>query len=265
VIKPVEKSIELTSTQLSRLQRLAIAPSQLQFSTRIVLEREQQHYLSRVLRLNAGDRLIAMDGQGHWWLAQLSASLDSATILQPIHVERELSVDVTLIVALPKTGFDEIVRQTTELGVATLMPTISERTLLKPSAQKITRWRRIAKEAAEQSERLFVPTIVDPISFDKAVNETDRFWRRYICVARGEETHLLDRLAEIPADTPNRATGTIAIAIGPEGGWTSREIDTAIAARFEPVSLGRRILRTLTAPMAALSVAAAAFEKQTGN
>lgn len=234
---------------MAQLQRIAIAPSQFQ-QGQISLTKEQQHYLGRVLRLREGDRFIAMDGRGKWWLAQLAA--EQAEVLEPLSVETELSVSITLMVALPKgNGFDEVVRYCTELGVACIAPVLSDRTLLNPSPQKLERWRRIAAEAAEQSERSFVPTILEPVAFSSAVT-ADATTQRYICEARGEYPHLKHVI--------NSVSTEMIIATGPEGGWTEKEIENAIAAGFQPVSLGRRILRAVTAPVVALTLISASCE-----
>ena len=255
---------------MPQLQRLAINPDQI-YDRTINLTAEQQHYLHRVLRLNQGDRFIAMDGRGHWWLAVLEAQETEliASITEEIAVNRELAVEVTLMAALPKgNGFDEVVRQASELGVASIVPVTSDRTLLKPSPQKVDRWRRIAAEAAEQSERQIVPTIFEPISFDLAVKDCGQKYR-YICVARGDNLHLWDCLmGSFDPPQPPLIRGeeeggelSIALAIGPEGGWTDGEVKRAIEFGFEPVSLGCRILRAVTAPIVALSLIGAAFEK----
>ncbi|MBD1896988.1 RsmE family RNA methyltransferase [Coleofasciculus sp. FACHB-129] len=287
---------------MAQLQRLAIAPSQFQ-NQQIILTAEQQHYLSRVLRLREGDRFIAMDGQGHWWLAKLEAN--QGQLLEPISVQTELPCSITLMLALPKNGFDEVVRYSTELGVVAIAPVVSDRTLLNPSPQKLERWRRIAQEAAEQSERQIVPTILEAVSFSAAlsslkINSSSIKNKNYICVARGDSPHLLDCLIHLlPQETStspptpplvgegspallslqgkgagelsfsgtadelkNPGQGTIVIAIGPEGGWTPAEVEQAIASDFQPVSLGRRILRAVTAPMVALSLVAAAWESE---
>ncbi len=268
---------------MPQLQRLAVNPVQI-CNKSINLTPEQQHYLHRVLRLNQGDKFIAMDGLGHWWLAVLEAQETGliASITEEIAVNRELAVEVTLMAALPKgNGFDEVVRQATELGVARIVPVTSDRTLLKPSSQKVDRWKRIAAEAAEQSERQFVPTILEPISFDLAVKDCCQKYR-YICCARGDNRHLWDCLIGIEPPQPPLLRGeqefdppqpplirgeqepeelSIALAIGPEGGWTDGEVKRAIEFGFEPVSLGSRILRAVTAPIVALSLVGAAFEK----
>jgi 16S rRNA (uracil1498-N3)-methyltransferase len=257
---------------MPQLQRLAVNPAQI-YDRTINLTAEQQHYLHRVLRLNQGDRFIAMDGRGHWWLAILEAKETGliASITDEITVNRELAVEVTLMAALPKgNGFDEVVRQASELGVASIVPVTSDRTLLKPSPQKVDRWRRIAAEAAEQSERQIVPTIFEPVSFDLAVKDCGQKYR-YMCVARGKNRHLWDCLmgtGRAGTGAPPLRMGeeeggelSIALAIGPEGGWTDGEVKRAIEFGFEPVSLGSRILRAVTAPIVALSLIGAAFEK----
>jgi 16S rRNA (uracil1498-N3)-methyltransferase len=232
--------------------RVVITPEQ-QKSEQILLNSQQQHYLHRVVRLKEGDRFIAMDGEGKSWIAQLEGNY--AQILEKITNNSELPISVTLMIALPKgNGFDEIIRCCTELGVTTFIPVISDRTLLKPSDHKLERWRRIAQEASEQSERQWVPQIVAPLNFTTAlttvaVPET----ACYICVARGSKNHLLN-------DLQNTQAKQLVIATGSEGGWTPQEVESAIKSGFKPVSLGCRILRAVTAPIVALSLVAAIAE-----
>lgn len=246
---------------MNPLQRITITPSQLQ-QGQILLTSQQQHYLERVLRLREGDRFIAMDGMGKWWVAQLEG--EQAQVLEPMMVHTELPVAITLMLALPKgNAFDDVVRCCTELGVAVIAPVISERTLLNPSSQKLERWRRIAQEAAEQSERSFVPTILEPVSFSTSLssvinNLSSVNTEHYICVARGHSPHLRNCLQD-------KEQKTIVIAIGPEGGWTQQEVESAVTAGFQPVSLGRRILRAVTAPIVALSIVAAELESVLRN
>ena len=227
--------------------RLVIEPDQLK-NNHISLLLEQQHYLRRVLRLQTGDRFIAMDGKGCCWLVKLTT--EGGEILEALTDRNELPIAVTLIVALPKgNGFEEIVRCTTELGVSEFRPVISERTLLKPSERKLQRWRKIAREATEQSERQIVPQIFPPIPFDQVITELSYpNSNSYLAVARKNAPSLWKSLQE--RSQPNH----IVIATGPEGGWTSQEIEKAISCGFQPVSLGKRILRSLTAPIVAMSI-----------
>ena len=250
-----------------QLQRLVIHPGQLQ-NGRVQLAPPQQHYLTRVLRLGEGDRVIVMDGVGHAWLAtlvQCSNSLPQVKLLEPLTAHTELPIRVALVAALPKgNGFDDVVRQATELGVDQILPVMSDRTLLHPSPQRVERWQRIANEAAEQSERLCVPRVYPPIPFttylqqaSDSLQPSDRLMQKYLCVARRTSQHLLDRLHSACSDA---TVGLIVIAIGPEGGWTPAEVEQAIAAGYQPVSLGARVLRAVTAPLVALSLIAAVYE-----
>jgi 16S rRNA (uracil1498-N3)-methyltransferase len=234
--------------------RLAIEPTQ-QDGKQLSLTPQQQHYLQRVLRLREGDCFVALDGCGQSWIAQLCDP--GAILLSPLSEARELSVPVTLIAALPKGGgFEEIVRGCTELGVTAIIPVISDRTLLKPSPHKWERWRKIAAEAAEQSERQIIPAIAQPMSWTEAIAAPDNGKSDcYICVTRHPATHLLTHLQ-------NRSPQPTVIATGPEGGWTEAEVEEAIALGFQPATLGCRILRSVTAPVAALSLVAGAIEQK---
>lgn len=265
------------------VQRITISNRQQQGSL-IHLEPDQTHYLCRVLRLGVGDRFIAQNGQGKQWLAALTEDVSQADILQDLDTRLPQSAPIRLVAALPKgNAFDQVVRQTTELGVTHIYPVITERTLLKPSEKRLLRWQRIAQEASEQCERITVPTIAAPVTFQQCLkhpcwegdHETSRAGAeeslRYICVARSEHqsAHLLTRLMAQEAHRvreDKQGVGRFAsvkppgviLAIGPEGGWTSNEITDAMTYGYEAVSLGSVILRSVTAPITALSLVVAA-------
>lgn len=244
---------------MAQLQRLAIAPHQHNAQT-IQLTLEQQHYLTRVLRLKEGDRFIAMLDQGQWWLAQLQNTLTEAQLIEPIAIETELAQPITLVAALPKgQGFDDVVRMVTELGVTTLIPILTARTLVNPSEQKLERWRRIATEAAEQSCRQMVPEILAPLPFNEALvlAQNDRFASHspFIGVTDNAAPNFLDVLRKTSKQG-------ILILVGPEGGWTPEEQTAAIAQGFTPVSLGHRVLRSITASVAVIAIAATQIDAQ---
>jgi 16S rRNA (uracil1498-N3)-methyltransferase len=195
-----------------------------------------------------------MTGQGTAWIVQLTDN--HAEIVAPIEIQTELPVNVTLLVSLPKQGIDEIVRCCTEIGVTNIIPILSQRTLLKPSANKLTRWQRIAQEAAEQSERAIVPTIREPIPLSAAIrNYSSGSAHCYFCTARYDVPLLSTVLSG------QLAFGdSVIIATGCEGGWTESEILEAQQAQFQLVSLGKRILRAMTAPITAMSLVASFSE-----
>jgi 16S rRNA (uracil1498-N3)-methyltransferase len=232
---------------VAQLQRLMIAAHQCRQNL-ITLTLEQQHYLSRVLRLQAGDRFIALCDPD-LWLAELQAD-QTAALIEQLSVQSELVQPITLCAALMKgQGFDEVVRATTELGITSLVPLLSDRTIMNPSDQKLERWRRIAIEAAEQSCRQRVPDIQPVIPFEKALTlyPVSDSQNRLICVTDQNALNLIRTLEKLPK------LGML-IMVGPEGGWTPAEQDLAIAQGFIPVSLGHRILRAVTASIAVVSV-----------
>jgi 16S rRNA (uracil1498-N3)-methyltransferase len=239
--------------------RLVITPEQHQGEF-VTLNEGQRHYLQRVLRLNSGDQFVVMEGTGAVWLAQLADS--QAQLLQTLDERNELPVAITLAVALPKgNGFEEILRPCTELGVTAFQPLITERTLLKPSAQKQQRWQRIVTEAAEQSERQWLPPIAVPVTWaERLANVEQLSALKLICVARHHFPLLGAYLNQVSQTNP--LPDSIIVATGPEGGWTETEIEQAIAGGFQPVSLGNRILRAITAPTVALAQMAAHYEIQ---
>jgi len=241
------------------VQRITISASQRKENL-FYLEAEQVHYLRRVLRLTTGDRVIAQDGLGSQWLVALSEQPGQAEIVETIATAQQSSsvAPLRLIAALPKgNGFDQVVRQATELGVSHIHPVISDRTLLKPKGNKLERWRRISQEASEQSERITVPKIFSPVDLNVCLEQANWEGLRYICATRQHSPHLL---AELQADLTSENLLGVSLMVGPEGGWTADEITVAIRKGYKVVTLGSAILRAVTASVTALSLVAAARE-----
>jgi 16S rRNA (uracil1498-N3)-methyltransferase len=235
------------------LQRLVVRTTQIE-GTCLSLTLEQQRYLKRVLRLRTGDRFLALNGAGAVWVATLGATGDQADLsLAPKDIAGTIPAHragITLAASLPKQGFDEVVRQATELGVERIVPILSDRALLRPSPNKLARWQRIAAEAAEQSERLTVPEVSQP-----------QTWKTWLAVAPNHQRFLCVARQAVPTlwSVCISVSPTV-VAIGPEGGWTEAEVEAAIAAGYQPVTLGPAILRAVTAAVAALSILQARFE-----
>jgi 16S rRNA (uracil1498-N3)-methyltransferase len=231
------------------LQRITIDPRQIQ-ADQLTLTTDQQHYLVRVMRLVAGGQFQVIDGQGAIYLATLHNT--GATILEKLDLwDGELPVPVNLVLAIPKNGLDDVIRACTELGVQAIYPVTSDRTIPKPASHKQQRWQKIAQEAAEQCERLIIPVIHDLQPWSQIFPPpTDQ---KFIGVARDNPPHLMRcTLAKAP----------IWVVIGPEGGWTDRELTQAISQDWQPVSLGSRILRSITAPIVAMSIIGSILESQ---
>jgi 16S rRNA (uracil1498-N3)-methyltransferase len=252
--------IFITPEQADRL------PQTFQDPYPLTLTDSQHHYLTRVLRLRSSQparstpnlQFIIQTPQGQRWLSQLDQNSHIALLFRLLPELPVLPIQVRLLAALPKNGFDEVVRQATELGVSEIIPLLSERTLLKPSAQRVDRWQRIAQEAAEQCERRQVPHLSAPLVFRDALQQVPTMAQRYFCVTRQVVPSLITCLFQQKATLGSGCS--IAIVTGPEGGWTEAEVEEAVAIGYQLVSLGPLILRSVTAPLAALAMIMGAAE-----
>lgn len=235
----------MSDATIPHLPRVVIQPPQIQAgSQRIALTPDQRHYLERVLRFQIGDPFLSLDGSGSLWLATWQG--DQAQIEQAFEdQELEGRVDLHLGLAVIKgKGWDDLIRQLTEIGVAQISPLLTERTQLEPGSHKIERWRRIAREASEQCERTRIPLVADLCSAESWWQQTQADFKG-IAVARREAPQLLQVLTSHPDPQPH----SLAIAVGPEGGWTKAEVEKAEGAGWQAISLGSQILRAVTAPV----------------
>ncbi|MFN4279491.1 RsmE family RNA methyltransferase [Thermosynechococcus sp.] len=223
-------------------QRLIVQADQIRDRC-VTLTAEQRHYLYHVLRLKAGDELWILDGRGRRWLGEIQEN--TVKLLRADCPETELSTEIILCLALLKAAsFEQVLQQATELGVKRIIPIHTARSLLQPSPHKYRRWQRILQEATEQSERLYVPTLGDPLSVADMVKLTPKGY-----IASLQASRLLwDCLPQMDLSRP------IYLAIGPEGGWTESELAQVLAAGWQAFSLGRRTLRAVTAAIASLTL-----------
>jgi 16S rRNA (uracil1498-N3)-methyltransferase len=220
--------------------------------TRAFLHGQNAAHLSRVLRAQVGQELeIATDG--HLFLgriAEISAAKVTIDLAQEIEATLVSGSQIHLYVAIFK--FDRMewaIEKATELGVSTVTPVIAQRTdlhLAKAAGKRVERWRKIAREAAQQSRRNDVPEIRSPVKLKQALNEPEG---RRIVLSEYERDESLAALGRGKNNSQE-----IALAIGPEGGWTEEEISSFLANSWTPASLGKNILRTETAVIAALAV-----------
>ncbi len=202
------------------------------------------HQIGRVLRLRSGDRVVILDGRGGAWeavLAGVAGPTALARIAGPGTCAAEPPIAVTLFAAVLKgERQDWLVQKAVELGVARIQPILCARSVARPGADKVERWARIAREAAEQSERGIVPPVAEPIPLETARWGGDAI----VCTERDGRP-----LAEV-VQQPR----AVAIFIGPEGGWEPGEISLLLGRGAKPASLGPRILRAETAALAALAI-----------
>jgi 16S rRNA (uracil1498-N3)-methyltransferase len=212
------------------------------------------HYLLVVLRLRDGDEFLAFDDTGAEFRLRLTVDgdLTGGEILETLPPRPRAGVELTLYQGLPRgKRLPLIIQKCTEMGLARLVPVQTARSQVKIDprevAGKLSRWQKIAAEAAEQSLRGLPPAIEPPLSFSSALTH----WQE-----RGEPGLLLDEELAGESASGLRAVLTqlsrparLSLFVGPEGGYSPREAKAAREAGLQPASLGPRILRTETAAM----------------
>jgi len=205
----------------------------------------------QVLRMQPGDALVLFDGQGGEWDATVSRmGRSEVTVDVGTHraVERETARQVHLALGIPANDrMDWLVEKAAELGVASIQPLLTDRTVVRLNAERAARrqehWQSIAIAACEQCGRNRVPQLHFPVDLS-AWSAPGGALR---CVLS------LDAQAEPLAKQAGAGDGPVLLLSGPEGGLTEREEAAARAAGFVPVTLGPRVLRADTAPVAALA------------
>jgi 16S rRNA (uracil1498-N3)-methyltransferase len=214
--------------------------------TTVTLAADEARHLRDVLRLKPGDEVYVFDGLGNEFRSTVSnikrdvAELRIDAEVDPAKPESQLQLN--LCVALLKgEKFDLVVQKATELGVTKITPLITRYADIhlrdaNDATKRVTRWQRIALEAAKQSGRAFVPEISQPSSFAEALE------------FEGTSVMFSERDGAVLDSLP--VTGSITALVGSEGGWADEEIDAARARGFHVVTLGGRILRAETAAIA---------------
>lgn len=213
------------------------------------LRGDEARHLTRVLRVEPGQRFEISDNQ-QAYLAQITEARGERVVFQIIEaLPAVLSpVAITLCASLIKFDrFEWIVEKATELGVGRILPveaTRTEKGLFDASRKRSERWARIARESSQQARRVRIPEILPAVRFERCLAESAA--HRYFL----DESPAPPILRQIPAER----SGSAALLIGPEGGWTDAERQLAVAAAWQPVSLGPLVLRAETAACAALAV-----------
>ena len=216
-----------------------------------VLPAAEAHHCRHVLRLKEGDALTLFDGRGH--AAQCAiAALTSQTVRLTVLAQTctpALRCRITLAQAVTKKSMDWIVQKATELGVAAIVPIVSERTIVRldDDAPKLDRWREIALESCKQCGNNWLPVIEPPRRALEYFANPGPFDLPLIASLQpgAQPLHQL-----LPAQRP----ASVLILIGPEGDFTPAEISAARQAGCQPLSLGPLVLRAETAAIYTLSI-----------
>jgi 16S rRNA (uracil1498-N3)-methyltransferase len=224
---------------------------------------EAAHHLGRVLRAEPGQLYELSDGESLWLARTEDVGREAIefALVERLPV-RIAPLRITLLLAIVKFDrFEWAIEKATELGADEMVPLAAERSekgLLAASAKRAVRWKKILVESAQQSRRLRVPVLHDTAKPQAAFHATDA-QVRLLLSERGGAKPMRELLEpDIPALRDAKPVH-LALAIGPEGGWTDAEFDAGLGAGFLEASLGTNILRTETAVCAALAAAQYAF------
>ncbi len=233
-----------------------VEPHQISDKT-VRIEGQDVNHIKNVLRMKVGEELSVSNGvDGKEYRCGI-VSLDEECITCELRFVKEdgveLPSEVYLFQGLPKADKMElIIQKAVELGVHAVVPVATKRCVVKlddkKAKSKIARWQGIAEAAAKQSKRRIVPEVKDVMNFKEALNFVKDFEVKLIPYELAED---MSRTKEIINSL--QPGQKIAIFIGPEGGFEEGEVEAAMSAGVEPITLGKRILRTETAGFTVLS------------
>lgn len=223
---------------------------------------EDANHIAKSLRMRPGDTITVCDLYNYEYHCEICSVTDekiALTVLQKTLSATEPTVKVTLFQALTKSDkFDSVVQKAVELGVARIVPVLTERCISRPDKEsgdkKITRWQKISEAAAKQCGRGIIPQIAPIHTFSEALREMADTPCAFLCYENEPRVPLRQVLSDCKESD-------YAFLIGPEGGLSPDEVTSAVKSGIALVSLGKRILRTETASACVLS----AIMFNTGN
>ena len=219
---------------------------------------DEAHYINKVMRIKTGEEIFIANGEGSLWKA-IKVKNDSLKISEsqkPYLFQQQEIYLLGIAVVIPKSGFEDILKMCTEIGIDFIQPLFSERQVNKNLniSRKLLRWNSIIKEAVEQSERLWKPSILNGMDIIEWLKSRDNQERVSISITREEKLYDLNQWLRKQQKFGNKKGGIFWNVIGPEGGWSSKEIDFFNKNNITFVKLSDTILRTSTASINASSI-----------
>ena len=226
---------------------------------------EDVNHIKNVLRLNLDEKIIVCNKDtAKSYIAtimNISKEKVMCNIIEENASTTETTVNIDLFQGLPKSDkMEYIIQKTTELGVKHIYPVSLERCVVKidkkDENKKISRWQKIAESAAKQSKRDFIPIVENIINFENICKSISKYDIILLAYENEESNTIKQELQKIQ----KKENANIGVVIGPEGGFTEKEVKALISAGAKCVTLGKRILRTETAPIVMLSDIVYEFE-----
>lgn len=239
--------------------RFYISPAHWSLQALTLNERESHHCVD-VLRLAPGSRVVVFNGEGLEVTAEITSVAKSQVRLKPLLTVKNLPLRcaITLAQAIPKgRNMDLIIQKAAELGVAKIVPLLSERTVVQIEAAdvqpKLEKWRQIAIEAAKQCGQNWLPQVAEPVVPKQFFAELDRYEALLIASLQEGARSFKSVLSDF-REQHGRRPSSVLVMIGPEGDFTPAESALAKTAGCLPVTLGPIVLRAETAALFSLSV-----------
>jgi 16S rRNA (uracil1498-N3)-methyltransferase len=232
----------------------------------VMIDGEEAKHIIRVMRMGVGDLIVCCDNEGDCYLCNISEMFSDtviANVVERIKKNVELPIEVTIAHGLPKGDKLELVIQKgTELGAASFMPFQAERSIVKwddkKEKKKIERWNKISKEASEQSHRQYVPRVEMVQTFKQLIQRFHLY--SYVIVAYEEEAKNDEKSRFHLTLSQMKLGDSLLLVVGPEGGFSDREVKVMCEAGATSCALGPRILRSETAPLYGLAAISYHFE-----
>ena len=222
------------------------------------LTKEEAHYINKVMRIKTGKEIFVTNGEGSLWKANKVTNkfIEITRLDKPYLLQKQDTFLLGIAVVIPKNGFEDILKMSTEIGIDFIQPLFSERQINKNLnfSRKLSRWNTIIKESVEQSERLWKPSMLNGIDIINWIKERDNQDTISISVTRDHSFDYLNKWLKKQHEVMNRKSGVLWNVIGPEGGWSSTEIEFFIKNKIPLVKLSNNILRTSTATVNASSI-----------
>ncbi|MFJ5768555.1 16S rRNA (uracil(1498)-N(3))-methyltransferase [Psychrobacillus sp. NPDC093180] len=231
----------------------------------VTITGEDAHHMIQVMRMSSGDDVYVVANSQTYTMTILEGTSKSVLLqIKEKHEQStELPIKVSIVCGLPKGDKLELITQkATELGMHTLYPFEAKRSIVKWDKQKnekkITRLQKIAKEAAEQSHRSFIPLIHKPISLTELLEISKSYDVKFVADEEDAKLEQRQKFADQLKKVYDKKS--ILIVFGPEGGLDRQEVQLLLENEFQPIALGPRILRTETAPLYALAAISYEYE-----
>jgi len=229
-------------------------PKNLELKHIVELEAQTHIHATKVLRLKKGDQFALFNGDGFDYVAkviEISKHKTTVEIINQCEINHESPLKISLAQGLAAGNkMDWIIQKAVELGVHTIQPLLTERSVVKLDREradkKLAHWKTIVISACEQTGRSTIPDVLSPIQLNHWLSEETLKTDKLKLILTPSKAQNINQL--------NKPSNSIVFMVGPEGGFSEKEIALAFNQSFIPVNFGQRILRTETASIVAMSI-----------